>query len=47
MRRIPALIPVLAGVFVLFIGILIYTYVETKKTNPAMIDEQGHVVYGS
>ena len=47
MKRIPALIPVLAGIFVLFIGILIFVYAETKKSNPAMLDEQGHVVYGA
>ena len=36
-QGIPALIPVLILIFMLFIGILIFTYVETKKANPQMI----------
>ena len=47
MKRIPALIPVLALVSALFIGILIFAYVETKKANPEMLDDQGHIVHGT
>ncbi len=36
-KGIPALIPFLVFVCVLFIGILVYTYVESKKANPQMI----------
>jgi hypothetical protein len=38
MKKIPVLIPVLVLVSALFIGILIFTYVETKKANPQMIE---------
>jgi len=34
MKRVPALIPFLALVSALFIGILIFAYVETKRANP-------------
>jgi hypothetical protein len=37
MKRIPVLIPFLIVVSILFIGILIFAYVETKKANPQMI----------
>jgi hypothetical protein len=37
MKRIPVLIPVLILVSALFIGILVYTYVEAKRANPQMI----------
>jgi hypothetical protein len=36
-RRIPPLIPFLIFVSVLFLGILVFTYVESKKANPQMI----------
>ncbi len=36
-RPIPILIPFLVLVSAIFIGILIYAYVETKKANPQMI----------
>jgi hypothetical protein len=36
-KGIPVLIPFLALVSVLFIGVLIWVYVETKKANPQMI----------
>jgi hypothetical protein len=36
-QGIPPLIPVLILIFMLFIGILIFTYVESKKANPQMI----------
>ena len=39
MKKVPVLIPVLALMSILFIGILIYTYVETKKANPQMIEQ--------
>jgi len=39
MKKTPVLIPVLAVVSMLFIGILIYAYVETKKANPQMIEQ--------
>ena len=37
-QRIPVLIPFLILVSMLFIGILIFAYVETKKANPQMIE---------
>ena len=37
MKRIPVLIPFLVFVSMLFIGILIFAYVETKQANPQMI----------
>jgi len=37
-RGVPALIPVLIVISMLFIGILIFAYVETKKANPQMIE---------
>ena len=37
MKRVPILIPLLVLVSVLFIGILVFVYVETKKANPEMI----------
>ncbi|HTS27616.1 MAG TPA: hypothetical protein VMH81_17190 [Bryobacteraceae bacterium] len=44
MRRVPLLIPFLALVSCIFIGILIYAYCETVKAKPQMLDEQGHVI---
>jgi len=43
-KPVPVLIPFLALVSAIFIGILIYVYVETKKANPQMLDEQGRRV---
>jgi hypothetical protein len=37
MKRIPVLIPVLVFVACVFLGLLVYTYVEAKKANPQMI----------
>jgi hypothetical protein len=37
MKRIPVLIPFLVLVSALFIGILIFAYVEAKRANPQMI----------
>ena len=36
-QGVPALIPVLILISMLFIGILIYAYFEAKKANPQMI----------
>jgi hypothetical protein len=40
--RGPVLLYLLGMVMALFIGILIYTYIEAKKANPVMLDETGH-----
>jgi len=45
MKRLPPLIPVLALISALFIGILLFAYVQAKKANPQMLDEQGHLVH--
>ena len=37
---VPALIPFLVLVSVIFIGILIFAYLETKNLNPQMIDQE-------
>jgi hypothetical protein len=37
-KPVPVLIPFLILVSMLFIGILIFAYVETKKANPVMIE---------
>jgi hypothetical protein len=47
MKRIPVLIPFLAVVAAIFIGILIWAYVETRKANPQMLDEHGRIERGS
>ena len=36
---VPALIPFLVLVSVIFIGILIFAYLETKHLNPQMIEQ--------
>ncbi len=41
-RRPAGLAYFLAFVFVLFIGILIFCYVVTKRANPVFLDSQGH-----
>jgi hypothetical protein len=38
------LLYVLGFVFVLFIGILLFAYVVTKRTNPIYVDERGKPV---
>jgi hypothetical protein len=38
-QSVPVLIPFLILVSMLFIGILIFAYVETKKANPQMIQQ--------
>jgi hypothetical protein len=41
-RKKPApLVYFLGGVMALFIGILIFCYVVTKRTNPVFLDEHG------
>ena len=37
-QSVPVLVPFLILVSILFIGILIFAYVETKKANPKMIE---------
>lgn len=34
---------VLTAIFVGFIAIMVYVYVEAKRLNPVLLDEQGHV----
>ena len=46
-KRVPPLIPFLVFVSALFIGILIFAYVETKKANPQMLDEKGRLMHAS
>jgi len=50
-QSVPILIPFLILVSMLFIGILIFAYVETKKANPQMIpqsrDRKGALVLSS
>jgi hypothetical protein len=44
-RRKPAPLAYFLGVvFVLFIGILVFCYVVTKRTNPVFLDEHGKPV---
>jgi hypothetical protein len=45
MKRPPVLVPFLALVSALFIGLMIYVYAETKKANPQMLDENGHLMH--
>jgi len=37
-QSVPVLIPFLVLVSAIFIGILIFAYIETKKANPQMIE---------
>jgi hypothetical protein len=37
-RPVPVLIPFLVFISAVFIGILIFAYIETKKANPQMIE---------
>ena len=44
-RRKPAPLAYFLGVvFVLFIGILVFCYVVTRRTNPVFLDEHGKPV---
>ena len=47
MKRVPPLIPVLVLISAIFIGIMIFAYVTTKRLNPEMLDEQGRVVHAT
>ena len=38
MKRVPILIPFLILVSCIFIGLLVFTYVEAKKAHPQMIN---------
>ncbi len=41
-ERKPAAFTYLLGfIFVLFIGILVFVYIVTKKSNPILLDEHG------
>ena len=49
-QRTAFLVYFLGFVMVLFIGILVYVWMETKKAHPVMLDEKGRVlgqVHGS
>ena len=46
-KGVPVLVPFLAVVSAIFIGILIWAYVETKKANPQMLDEHGRIEHSS
>lgn len=43
-RQGSPLLYVLGVVFCLFIGILVFTYVVTKRTHPVYVDERGNPV---
>jgi hypothetical protein len=43
-RRPPALVVVMWLMSAMFIGILIFTYVVTKRANPIFLDEHGRPV---
>lgn len=43
-RRPPAVAIVLSLASVLFIGILVFAYVVTKRTNPIFLDQNGKPV---
>jgi hypothetical protein len=40
-KRVAPLTVLLAVVFVVFCGILIFVFVATKRANPVMLDQQG------
>ena len=46
-KQRPPLLYVLAFVFALFIGILIFTYVVTRRVNPVYVDVHGKAVPAS
>ncbi len=44
MKKPTTVVPhVLTAIFVCFIGIMVYVYVEAKRLNPVLLDEHGHV----
>ncbi len=40
-KRVAPLTVLLAVVFIVFCGILVFVYVATKRANPVMLDQQG------
>jgi predicted secreted protein len=40
-KRVAPLTVLLAVVFLVFCGILVFVYVATKRANPVMLDQQG------
>lgn len=46
-KQRPPLVYFLAFIFVLFIGILIFCYIVTKRTNPVFLDSHGKPVVES
>jgi hypothetical protein len=42
-RRVPFLVVFLGFTVLLFIGILVYAYVEARRANPVMLDEKGAI----
>jgi hypothetical protein len=40
-KRVAPVTVLLAVVFVVFCGILVFVYVATKRANPVMLDQQG------
>ncbi len=45
-KRVAPLTVVLAVVFVVFCGILVFVYVATRRANPVMLDQQGKPLDG-
>ena len=44
MKQKKSVVPhVLVAIFVSFIGIMVYVYVEARNLNPVLLDEHGHV----
>ena len=44
MKQKKTVVPhVLVAIFIGFIGIMVYVYVEAKRLNPVLLDEHGHV----
>jgi hypothetical protein len=44
MKQSKTVVPhVLTAIFIGFMGIMVYVYVEAKKANPILLDEHGQV----
>lgn len=44
MKKPKTLVPhLLTVIFIGFIGIMVYVYVEARRLNPVLLDEQGRV----